>query len=197
VRLHIFVEGGGDTQHTLRACRRAFGQLFEKIAPTGSLPKISACGGRDRTFRDFCIALKNLPAGDSALLLIDAEGPVENQFAIWAYLKTRDGWERPGNSSNDQVHLIVQCMESWFLADPGALSDYYGQSFLAGALPKRHDIEQVAKRAVAEGLKRATRHCQAGEYHKTRHGFEILPRLDPVLIRAASPHFQRLFDMLA
>jgi hypothetical protein len=80
---------------------------------------------------------------------------------------------------SDQAHLMVQAMESWFLADQQALADYYGQGFLRNSLPGQPDIEQIAKEEVFRVLRHASRHTQKGEYHKTRHGFELLEENRP------------------
>lgn len=122
--LHIFVEGGGDQQASLKACRRAFGQLFEKFVPAGRL-RVSACGGRDHTFDDFRTACKHASEDHSVLLLVDAEGPVDKNHLIWTYLKRRDNWDCPPKATEDEVYLMVQIMESWFLADSEKLEEYY------------------------------------------------------------------------
>jgi hypothetical protein len=200
VSLHIFVEGGGDQQAGLKACRRAFGQLFEKFVPSGHLPRISACGGRGQAFDDFRTALRRTSEDRNILLLVDAEGSVDQQIGIWSYLKRRDNWDRPPSATDDDVCLMVQIMESWFLADPEKLEEYYGSDkFQRSALPRRQNIEEVSKDDVTMALDQATRNTQKGKYsdHKARDGFNILPMLDPLLIRAASVSFQRLFDRLS
>jgi hypothetical protein len=83
-------------------------------------------------------------------------------------------------------------MEAWFLADRQALSDYYGREFRTGALPRNPNPEQIPKRDLMEGLSRAT----GGTYHKTRHGFPILERLDPAAVRARCPHADALLNVL-
>ena len=93
----------------------------------------------------------------------------------------------------DQVHLMVQCMEAWFVADRQALMDYYGREFRGNALPGNPNPEQIPKRDLMDGLDRATR----GTYHKTRHGFPILERLNPATVRARCPHADALLNLLA
>ena len=63
-------------------------------------------------------------------------------------------------------------------------------------LPPRPDVENVSKRDLERGLRRATRPSSKGEYHKGRHSFEILAELDPGRMIAASPHAKRLVDTL-
>jgi hypothetical protein len=48
-----------------------------------------------------------------------------------------------------------------------------------------------------DGLKRATGQTSKGEYHKTRHGFPILEKLDPAAVRAQCPHADALFKLFA
>ena len=91
---------------------------------------------------------------------------------------------------------MVQCMESWFLADVELLAEYYEQGFRRNSIPFNREIEQAPKRDVARGLRNATRRTQKGEYHKTRQSFEILSRLDPAKVRERSPHAGRLCRVL-
>ena len=95
------------------------------------------------------------------------------------------------------AHLMVQCMEAWFLADKDCLAAFFGRGFNRNALSHNPDIEQVAKTDVLEGLKGATRRCKSkGEYGKGRHSFEILSEIDPEKVLAASLHAMRLVHTL-
>jgi len=91
---------------------------------------------------------------------------------------------------------MVQCMESWFLADRDALSEYYKQGFLVKSLPGRPNIEDIPKRNVEQALDHATHHTGKGVYHKTRHGFGLLALIDPDKLRKKSPHARRFFEVL-
>ena len=63
---------------------------------------------------------------------------------------------------------MVQCMEAWFLADRGTVSDYFGNGFRPAALPGRaDDIERIPKPDVLAGLDYAARDCGTrGGYRK-------------------------------
>ncbi len=87
-------------------------------------------------------------------------------------------------------------MESWFLADRAALQEYYGHGFRPNTLPGNPAVEEVTKQDVMEGLARATQDTTKGEYHKTRHGFDILGALDPVKVGNGSPHAQTFLEFL-
>ncbi len=113
---------------------------------------------------------------------VDSEGPLQPHQTPGAHLLQRDDWK---NLPDEQVHLMVQCMESWFLADKGALAKYCGQGFRANNLPGNLKIEEVLKEDVANGLKSATRDTTKGEYHKTKHWFEILELINPEAVRKA------------
>ena len=108
----------------------------------------------------------------------------------------RDDWERPEEATDENAHLMVQCMEAWFLADKDRLAAYFGRGFNRNALPVHSEIEEVTKGDVLEGLKRATRQCKKGEYGKGRDSFEILKQLQPANVMAASPHARRLVETL-
>jgi len=193
VKVHVFVEGGGDQKRTKTACRKAFRTFFEKaLGADCPKPGISACGGRDSTYRDFCHQVDQDPE-TFAVLLVDSEGAVREGRTAWEHLQ----WPCPTAAVDDQAHLMVQCMEAWFLADRAALAAYYGLEFRDAALPGHTNPEDSPKRDLMDGLGRATVATRKGEYHKTRHGFEILERIDPALVRARCPHAEALLSTLA
>ena len=103
------------------------------------------------------------------------------------------GGPRPDGVADDQCHLMVQIMESWFLADRGALEEFYGQGYRGNALPQHPQIEQIAKQDVLNGLDRAARDTSKRGYNKGSHSFEILAKLDPEKVQNASPHAKTLY----
>ena len=94
------------------------------------------------------------------------------------------------------MHLMVQCMEAWFLADKTILTQYYGGKFRESALPANPRIEEVPKNDLLDGLARATVATSKGRYHKTQHAFDILERLDPQSVQQQSPFAGALFAVL-
>jgi hypothetical protein len=198
VKVHIYVEGGGDTTFHKRACAQGFRKLLKKIIlPDGPMPEIIACGSRQLTYKRFCTAIGQ-SCDKVCLLLVDSEAPVTTA-TVWEHLKNRrgDGWECPSATTEENVYLMVQCMESWFLADHDVLKQFYGQGFNANVLPKQPNIERISKQEVYEALKAATRTTKTkGEYHKTKHSFTILALLDPKKVGRTSRYANRLFKFL-
>lgn len=192
--VQIFVEGGAPGI-AKNGCRQAFRTFFEKLIPRGSF-RVFASGSRGDAFRDFCLALKQNRDSYNVLLVDSEEAVIAGP---WRHLATRRGdeWQRPAGANDDQAHLMVQVMEAWFLADRQALTDYYGQGFRAGTLPGQQNIELISKPDVFRALQRASKDTKTkGEYHKTRHGYDLLELIDPGLVRAASIHAERLFAVL-
>lgn len=198
MRVKIYVEGGGDSNQLKRKCRRGFSKFFEKAGFKGKMPKIIACGSRNDTFGDFCTAIKNPATDEYPLLLVDSEAPVITQHneKPWAHLKARDAWNQPPNSTDQQAHLMVQCMESWFLADWNCLKEFFGQNFQETALPGNQAIEAINKQQIFSALKQATRQTSKGKYGKGAHSFNILENLDPQKVQNTSPWAKRLVDEL-
>ena len=81
----------------------------------------------------------------------------------WRHLQTIDGWARPAGAANDQCHLRVQVIESWFLIDMETIESFYGQGFRAQALPANANIEAVLKHDVRDQLAQATRDTTKGQ----------------------------------
>ena len=193
--IRLYVEGGGDSKALRTACREGFGTFIEKAGLSGRMPRIVACGGRDKAYDKFKIAHANQDG--ISLLLVDAERPVR-QAGAWEHLqKAPDEWPRPAGATDDQCHLMAQIMESWFLADRNALEEFYGQGYRENALPQNPQVELIAKDDVLNGLKDATRDTSKREYNKGPHSFEILAKLDPEKVKDASPHAKRFVEALS
>ena len=195
VKSIVYVEGGGDRKALRTECRRGFSEFFGRVGLKGRMPKVSACGGRQQAYNDFCHALDKPRNDRFVVLLVDSEGPVAEGSGPWTHLKNRDNWDRPPGAADDNVHLMVQCMEAWFLADKDTLAQFFGNGFSVNTLPKRTDVENIPKDDVLASLMNATRQCvPKGEYGKGQHSFKILAQIDPDNVRAASPYAKRLVD---
>jgi hypothetical protein len=201
VAIKLFVEGGGDSKTLRTACREGFAEFLGKAGLKGSMPRIVACGGRGSAYNDFCTAVAN---GQPALLLVDSEAPVaaqhqpgddKAQWMPWAHLAQRqgDGWTKPIGADDKDCHLMVQCMESWLLADRQTLQAYFGQGFKPNALPAAsRPIEGIDKDTLYQALKAATANCKTkAEYGKGEHSFKLLARIDPQKVTAASGWAER------
>ena len=151
--------------------------------------KTVCCGPRNEAFKRFRKAIED-GYDDAVVLLVDAETPVTGSPRD--HLQTLDRWEL-GFAADDAVHLMVQTMETWIVADPETLREYYGQGFNAGALPRRPNLEEVSKADVERSLERATAGTQKGRYHKIRHASDLLQRIDPETVKARCNHCERLF----
>ena len=155
--------------------------------------KLVCCGPRGEAFRRFQNALGNTEDA-IVVLLVDAEGPAQGEPR--AYLQNREeGWDLT-DVDDRSVHLMVQMMEAWIVADVDALRDYYGQHFSAGALPRAANLETVPKPQLESSLERATRRTQKGEYKKIAHARHLLVKIDAENVKARCPHCRRLFDEL-
>ena len=196
MKVKVYVEGGGDGKSLQARCREGFSSFFAKANLAGRMPRVIACGSRETAFDKFCTALESRTVEEFVVLLVDSEDPVAEGSGPWLHLSTRDRWTKPDDATDENAHLMVQCMEAWFLADKDRLATYFGQGFNRNALPGRREIEDVAKGDVLERLKRATRQSKKGEYGKGRHSFEILEQINPDNVIAVSPHARRLVETL-
>lgn len=192
----IYMEGGGDRSGSRAALRlgmnRFLGTLKKAARAKQIHWKLIACGSRDDAFRGFRNAIKTDP-GALNLLLVDAERGVTGTPK--AHLRARDGWDL-SFATEPTVHLMVQTMETWIVADPEALRAYYGRDFAKNKLPRRVKLEDESKKQVSAALQEATRLTQKREYHKIWHASELLRRIDPAKVRARCPHCERLFQHL-
>ena len=192
VKTKVYVEGGG-RKALDRECRKAFRAFLSKAGVVPNSVVIEACGSRGEAYKTFSADFgKGLPA----ILLVDAEGPVSTR-STWQHLKSNNNWDRPSGATDDQCHLMVQIMESWFLADVKTLESFFGRGFRRQTLRGNPNIEDVPKEDVENRLKRASRDSGKGRYSKGAHSFNILAMLDPEKIKKASPHANRFIEALS
>ena len=190
----IYMEGGGESHNTKAALRQGMDEFLgpiKQVARNKSWRwKLVACGARNAAFRAFRNAVRDGVAR-IIILLVDAEGPVETSAC--EHLNSRDKWDL-GFITDDNVHLMIQTMETWIVADTEALADYYGQNFRKSALPSTNDLEAISKTEIASALKRATQATQKEEYHKIRHASDLLKQIDSSKVRDRCPSCEKLFD---
>ncbi len=152
------------------------------------------CGSRSETCERFLGEMSS-SLDEFPVLLVDSDAEVNK--APKAHLAEMTGsawaWDQ---ALEEQVHLMVQTMETWLVADVEALRAYYGRHFKSNVLPKRQDLEKLPKENVGSALARASRRTQKGEYHKIDHASELLSRVDPEKVRRRCRHCKRLFDTL-
>ena len=196
MNVKVYVEGGGDRAELKTKCRQGFSTFFGKTELAGQMPRVISCGTRQKTYDKFCTALTNATNDDFIVLLVDSEGPVVTDTP-WRHLKNCANWDTPPSATDDNAHLMVRCMEAWFMADKEALAEFFGTGFNEGSLPARPDVEGISKDDINNGLRMATCQCKPkGEYHKGRHSFAILGQLNPKKVFEASPYAQRLVTTL-
>jgi len=192
--VRIFIEGGGSPK-SMHLLRLGFQEFFRNGLPNRQLPKIEMCGSRTETYKDFCNSLNN-SFDNFCLLLVDSEGPVTTP-SPWDHLTSIDGWGNPG-VTDDNCHLMVQIMESWFVADVNSLRSYYGRAFLCKHIPNNLHVESIDKNRILKSLEMATHRLprKIGLYHKIKHASDLLKRLDVRTVRLVAPHCDRLFTVL-
>ncbi|PCE32344.1 hypothetical protein BZL54_10820 [Burkholderia ubonensis subsp. mesacidophila] len=192
----LYVEGGGDDSDLRSQCRDAFKTLLKSSKVPSHRFTVKACGGRSTTYRAYTKAVER---GDApCVLLVDSESSVTTEHP-WEHLRLRAGdeWAKPEPASADDCHLMTQCMEMWLVADPSALSAFFGAGFQVSRLPKAN-LETVAKELLYDALANASKDCKTKDpYGKGAHSFKILKTLDPERIAAASPWAKRFFDRMA
>lgn len=171
----MYVEGGGNNKSLRSRCREAFSRFLELPTLRGRRPKLVACGSRQDAYSDFCAALSS-GDGETCLLLVDAEDVISNSASPWQHVQNRpgDNWRRPAGAQDEQLHFMAVCMESWLIADPEGLAEYFGSGFKRGALPSAENLEDVGKDDVLSALIRATRETRKGAYSKGKISFEAL-----------------------
>ena len=195
----LYIEGAAQNNDLGRTrCRQAF-HIFFKTAEVTKSPRIIACGGRQRAYEMFTDAVNSAKPNDLALLLVDAEDALAANASNWQHLKDHDCWDRPMGADDNQVFLMVQVMEAWFLADAEALHRFFGSNFSHRPLKTWPALEAIPKHTIYQALEKATVRCKHPYKKETGSGevsFKILCSLDPGKVEAACPHAKSLLDRL-
>ena len=186
--IRIYYEGD-------RSLREGFRKFFDSIRFPGVRIKLVAGGTTVNTIGDFIRALRT-NTDSINLLLIDSDAPDDGKLA--ASVRNHSKWDSSVAASvtDDQIHFMVQVMESWFLADKECLRRYYGQGFRENRLPASPKVEEIPKDDVMNGLEDATRSTKRGKYHKTRHAPSLLAQVNIDKVCNASPACAHLFSVL-
>lgn len=186
----IYLEGGGHGGEGRRRLGRAMEVFLRKV--TQRKLRVFPLGGRSEVIRQF---RKHASTEEVRLLLVDSEQPVQAATpAGYARHLASEGGLLP--EPHDHLHLMIQCMESWLIADRDAWERLYGPD-AARALPGTCETDDLEKRDVLSAVQRAlelgSRH---GRYRKLEDGPKVLERLDPNAVARRSRSFRALRDWL-
>ena len=191
----LYIEGGGDNRRLGAQFRKGWNAFFTRAGLGGRMPRVIRGGSRQETFGRFTTALDDSKGGAVPILLVDSEGPVSAAHSVWQHLQERDGWNKPADADDDQAYLMVQVMETWFLADRHTLQDFFGERFKANTLRQWPQLEEVPRETVFDVLEKATAGCSK-PYAKGKVASELMAQIDPGLIEDACPHAKSLLARL-
>ena len=191
----LYVEGGGDNRRLGAQFREAWKAFLTKAGLAGRMPRVIRGGSRQQAFDSFVADVAHPSPGTVPLLLVDSESAIVAGRPVWQHLQERDGWTQPEDVGDDQAFLMVQVMETWFLADRDALHTYFGAEFVGNAIRQWRQLEEAFKETVLYALEKATARCSK-PYAKGKVAFELLAQIDPDLVEDACPHARSLLDRL-
>lgn len=193
----VYLEGGGNSKEGKVRCREGFRKLLEKCGFAGRMPALVACGSRNEAYDDFKTAHSKATVGDFVGLLVDSEEPVADVDKPWEHVHQRagDNWARPNSADDEQLMLMTTSMETWIVADRGALKAHFGPRFSESALPPVQNMEQRDRHDVLNALQNASRDCP-GPYAKGPKSFELLGKLNPDVLDHHLSSFRRARGIL-
>ena len=193
----IYMEGGGPRSGGRASLRGGMNDFLKPLVDAARRRsirwKLVCCGPREEAYRRFRSAIRDADPDEATVLLVDSESPVGELPR--AHLHREDGWDLAFASDN-AIHLMVQVMETWIVADAEAVAEYFGVSAKAAKLPVRQDLEQETKSKVLKALRTLAARARKGSYVKIQHGSALLRRIDSAKVRARCSHCDCMFKEL-
>lgn len=183
----LYIEGGGDNRRLGAQFREGWTLFLAAAGLRGRMPRVVRGGSRQQTFKQFTADVAKPRLGTLPVLLVDSEVPVAAEHSVWEHLHAHDHWTKPPGTGDDDAFLMVQAMETWFLADRDAMRSYFGPRFVDKALKQWTELEHVRKAVVLDALRRATSGCPE-PYSKGKVSFELLAQINPMRVESACPH---------
>ena len=193
VRVRIFIEGGGIASDEVFT--EGWRKFFVAAGLLGKMPRVVRGEGREQTFDKFRTALQRRRPNELPILLVDSEGPVVPGRSAWEHLHNQDNWNQLPGAADDSAYLMVQVMETWFLADREALRRFFGPSLNENHFSQWPDLEAVPKDTVLNAMEMSTANCQR-PYSKGRVSFQLLGQINPQIVANACPHANQLLTHL-
>ncbi len=189
--IRIYIEG--DTKHkgknTDITLRQGFNLFFRELVDKAKNKNITlrpiTYGSKFETFKKFLDGKREYQ-NTFVLFLLDSDAPIDENETPKSFLQKQNPLWHLQEAEENQCHLMVQVMESWFFSDKEKLSEFYGQKFNLNKRAKNTNVEKIKKSDVENQLANATKNTQKGEYHKTKHGAKLLEIISPQ--KSAKPH---------
>ncbi|HQU44967.1 MAG TPA: DUF4276 family protein [Pirellulales bacterium] len=172
--ISVYVEGGGHLMQQRKELRKGLDALMrvqkEAALAKGLRWRVVPSGNNQEAYEAFQAELRVADDDAIVVLLVDSDAPLPGETgnetvdaqARVAHLANLQGWSFQKVDPH-QVHLMVQCMEAWIVADPDALNGYYGKKFHAKKLPVRPNLEEEPKADLYKKLAAVTRDTSKGE----------------------------------
>ena len=188
----LYMEGAGKREQDiqLRKSMRSF--LEKELGDQAKKIKIIPSGHQNDTIKNF--KQHNDPE-KTAYLLVDSEQEITASTTAILHLQNKQPTYRKlwKETADKQVHLMVQKMESWFLADLEGLRKFYGDS--PAQLKPPQNVETLSKKEVDAVLRTCIKFTKKKQYEKS-HGHVLLGYINPKKVRKASYFCNHFFSTL-
>ncbi|PZS04121.1 MAG: hypothetical protein DLM69_02200 [Candidatus Chloroheliales bacterium] len=161
--------------------------------------EVRSCGSDASAVKDFATEFVRGRVGGKSfiMLLVDSDEYVPAIPDTGALNHIQRKFKSGGRSrlpaavQPDQVHLMVQAMEAWFIADLDALEKYYGKR-----LKKLDDIVEIERTPRPKSRLKAAAQAIRQDYDEIEDGRELLARVRIRQLESRCPNFKRLLDKL-
>ncbi len=179
----LIIEGESKTDNG--NLREGFSKLLEQVLGNQNKPRIIMGNGKGQAIDLFLNTLTY--QSEKSCLLIDLDG-IENQ-------KEDDLKKNDLEKRKSTVFYMIQEMESWFFSQPEIIDQYYGCTVATKYKNKDPKSINSPDQELME-IARKAGHKTRREYHKVRHGLELLLLLDAKKLENDFEDFKKLIEHL-
>ena len=182
IEVFVVIEGGAKGHKADARFREGYRSFLTKIAPSnikGRPVALEPIRGEGRTNAHKKFAQQRiLHPSALVILLIDTDAPFTKKQGVWSFLESRDHTIKPNWATESHAYLMVQCVETWIVADHQTLKIHYGPKFRSSALPSRTGLEDKPHHDVQKALEDATSTCQKDKYDHVDSS-DLIKIIDP------------------
>ena len=196
MKVRLYVEGGAvSRKDDLIKSRRALTAWLKKLDLV-NLPQVALTGPGPKALAEAEARTKQAKGQETVLALVDSEGTLENieqpLSLFQAKHKTKFIY-----LTDEQILVMVQCMEAWICADKNAVREAYPKGQHSNRF-EQENPESKTPPQLCKYLEKVSKKPDQDKplYKKGKPAFELFGKTDPNIVAHRCPSAERAIRIL-